>query len=100
MGQEFDRQTKEFAALNQRHTPASLQRQRGSAETAHRIVALLQREYGYVQIEGQVTNVSDGSLDTVMAVGTFNTKDGTFVKSDHALIDYQPIMVGQIGHFT
>ena len=57
------------------------------------------KEYGFVQIDGQVTNISDASLDAVMAVGTFQTKSGTFVKSDHAMIDYQPIMAGQTSPF-
>ena len=38
-------------------------------------------------------------MENVLAVGTWRTADGTFIKSDDALLDYNPIMPGQISPF-
>jgi len=57
-------------------------------------------EYGgYHYIEGEVKNISDESLKNVTAVGIWLDKDGTFIKSDDALIDYNPILPGQTSPF-
>lgn len=56
-------------------------------------------EYGYFQITGEVTNISDHSLSNVEAIGGAYTKEGEFVKSDSALIEYNPIMSGQTSPF-
>lgn len=53
-------------------------------------------EYGnYHIIEGEVKNISDEPLKNVTAVGIWLDKDGGFIKSDDALIDYNPILPGQ-----
>jgi uncharacterized protein YgiM (DUF1202 family) len=51
--------------------------------------------HGYATAEGQVTNVSERSLKNVTAVVTFKARDGTFITSDDALIDYNPLLPGQ-----
>lgn len=49
----------------------------------------------YVTAEGRVKNISGHSLDDVLAVVEWETKDGSFITSDDALIEYQPILAGQ-----
>ena len=56
-------------------------------------------EHGFVIAEGEVTNNTSAPLKNVMAVVTFYTVDGTFVKSDEALISYNPILSGQTSPF-
>ena len=53
----------------------------------------------YWYVEGQVKNLSGESLKNVQAVATWYTKDGTFVSSDNALIEYNPILPGQTSPF-
>ena len=50
-------------------------------------------------IEGQVKNVSGKSLENVEAVGTWYDKNRDFIKTDSALVDYNPILPGQISPF-
>lgn len=57
------------------------------------------KEYRYVFVRGEVKNVSSQSIKSVMAVGEFRTKDGTLVKSEDSLIDYNPILPGQTSPF-
>lgn len=56
-------------------------------------------EYGYLVMEGEVKNTSSGPLENVQAIGIFSEEDGTFVKSDDALIEYNPILPGQTSPF-
>lgn len=56
-------------------------------------------EHGYWHVAGTVTNITSSNLDKVTAVATFETKEGQFVKTDDAMIDYQPIMPGQTSPF-
>jgi hypothetical protein len=56
-------------------------------------------EYGYVTAEGRVKNIADTTLRSVEAVVTFTTKDGTFITSDDALIEFNPILPGQTSPF-
>ena len=58
-----------------------------------------ERAYDYITIYGQVKNISNESLENVMAVVEYYTSDGTFVKSDDALIDYNPILPNQTSPF-
>lgn len=57
------------------------------------------KEYGFIFVRGEVKNVSKQSIKNVMAVGEFRTKDGTLVKSEDALIDYNPLLPGQTSPF-
>jgi hypothetical protein len=53
----------------------------------------------YHIIEGQVKNVSSQPLKNVTAVGIWLDKDGEFIKSDDAIIEYNPILPGQTSPF-
>jgi len=57
------------------------------------------KEYDYFITEGQVKNISNDPIENVEAIVSAYTKDGKFVKSDSALIEYDPIMPGQISPF-
>lgn len=56
-------------------------------------------EYGYFHITGEVKNISGKSLENVEVVGSTYTKDDVFIKSDSALIEYDPILAGQTSPF-
>ena len=56
-------------------------------------------DYGYFHITGQVKNIAGQSLKNVEAVGTAYAKDGTFINSDSALIEYNPILPDQTSPF-
>lgn len=56
-------------------------------------------EYDYAIIEGTVKNVSDINLKNVEAIVKFKTKDGKFITSDSTLIEYNPILPGQVSPF-
>lgn len=58
------------------------------------------KEHGYVFVRGEVKNVSSLKLENVVAVGEFRTKGGDLVKSEDALLDYNPIMPGQTSPFS
>ena len=53
-----------------------------------------------MSMSGEVKNVSAAKLDNIMAVGEFRTKDETLVKSEDAILQYNPIMPGQTSPFT
>ncbi|MBN1473498.1 MAG: hypothetical protein JW914_02680 [Syntrophaceae bacterium] len=57
------------------------------------------QEYGYVTAEGTVKNISSESLNNVVAVLQVYDEQGTFISSSDALIDYRPILPGQISPF-
>ncbi|HEX3869427.1 MAG TPA: FxLYD domain-containing protein [Pirellulales bacterium] len=56
-------------------------------------------EGSFQKLEGQVTNISDRPLSNVEAVAIFKTSNGQFVKSDQAMLTYNPIMPGQTSPF-
>ncbi len=56
--------------------------------------------HGYVTAKGQVENISDKSLRNVEAVVTFDDKDGGFITSSSALIEFNPILPGQTSPFS
>jgi hypothetical protein len=56
-------------------------------------------EHGYVTVEGQVGNISGRKLQNVEALAQFYTADKTFITSDTALIEYNPLMPGQVSPF-
>lgn len=58
------------------------------------------KEHGFVFVRGEVKNVSTQKLKNVVAVGEFRTKGGELVKSEDALLDYNPIMPGQTSPFS
>ena len=52
-----------------------------------------------MHVVGEVKNISNTKLENVVAVVNFRTEDGTLVKSDEALIDYDVLMPGQTSPF-
>ena len=44
-------------------------------------------------------NISEQKLDNVLAVLRYYTEDDTFVTSDDALLDFDPLMPGQTSPF-
>ena len=54
----------------------------------------------YVKVKGQVKNISGERLKNVEAVVTFKDKNGDFITSSDALIDYNPILPGQTSPFS
>jgi len=59
-----------------------------------------EKEYGFIHVRGEVRNVSPRKLENVAAVGEFRTKDGELVKSEVALLEYNPIMPMQTSPFS
>lgn len=57
-------------------------------------------EHTYIHVRGEVKNVTDRPLENIMVVGAFRDKNGTLVKSEDALVDYDPIMPGQTSPFS
>lgn len=57
-------------------------------------------EYGYNKTNGQVRNISGANLENVSAVVTWYTKNDEFVRTDDALIDFNPILPGQTSSFS
>lgn len=55
--------------------------------------------YSYATAEGSVKNISGRSLEHVTAVVQFYDKNGNFITSADALIDYNPILPNQISPF-
>ena len=53
----------------------------------------------YVEAEGQVKNLTGDNLESVEAVVTYYTKEGGFICSDSALVEYNPILPGQTSPF-
>ncbi len=56
-------------------------------------------EHGYVTAEGQVKNISGIKMERVKAMVTWYDNNGNMVTSDSSLIEYDPIMPGQISPF-
>src|SRR2546429_2198974 len=53
----------------------------------------------YMILEGEVRNLTDAPISRLMAVARYHTKNDQFVRSDDALIAYNPIMPGQTSPF-
>lgn len=53
----------------------------------------------FMFVRGEVKNVSPNKLKNIAAVGTWYTKAGALIKSDDALLDYNPILPGQTSPF-
>lgn len=54
---------------------------------------------GYYIVEGQVQNISNQSLRNIESVASWYARDGTFITSDSALVEYNPILPGQTSPF-
>jgi hypothetical protein len=53
----------------------------------------------FVTYEGRVRNVSGQTLRNVRAVVTYLAADGTFITSDSARVDFDPLLDGQVSPF-
>ena len=56
-------------------------------------------EYGYITAEGQVKNISGRKLERVEVLVTWYDKDGNMITYSSSLIEYDPILPGQISPF-
>jgi hypothetical protein len=56
-------------------------------------------EYGYNTVEGQIENISNQPIKNIEAVVTWFDKDGKFISSDSALVEYNPLLAGQTSPF-
>ena len=54
---------------------------------------------GYVQVVGRVKNISDKSLKNVTAVVEFYDGSNKFINYDSTIIEYNPILPGQVSPF-
>jgi hypothetical protein len=54
---------------------------------------------GYYIVEGQVQNISGNNLKDIEAVASWYAADGTFITSDSAIIEYNPLLPGQTSPF-
>lgn len=54
---------------------------------------------GYVKAQGQVKNISGRKLERVEALVTWYDKNGNMITSDSSLIEYDPILPGQVSPF-
>lgn len=57
------------------------------------------KDYNYAIAEGTVKNISSESINNVLAVLQIYDKQGNFIKSDNALIEYRPLLPGQTSPF-
>ncbi len=53
----------------------------------------------YVEVEGEVRNVSGAPLDGVQVVASFYDGGNQFITSDSAMVQYQPLLAGQTSPF-
>ena len=91
------------------HRPASLVEQESGADAAAvptepeyqlKLRAMnCSIDYGYVTVEGTVTNLTSAPFASLVAVGLFFDGKGDFIKSDQGLVDYQPLLAGQTSPF-
>lgn len=56
-------------------------------------------EENYTYVRGEVKNLTDQKIEHVLAVATYKNKAGELVKSDDALLDFDPLMPGQTSPF-
>lgn len=56
-------------------------------------------EENYTYVRGEVKNLTDQKIEHVLAVATYKNKAGELVKSDDALVEFDPLMPGQTSPF-
>lgn len=54
----------------------------------------------HFEVRGQVRNISSQRLDNVQAVVSLYDSNGTFIKSEAWLIEFNPILPGQVSPFN
>jgi hypothetical protein len=55
--------------------------------------------YGFTTVEGEIRNLTNSPISNLVVVASHSSSDGQFIKSDTALIEYNPIMPGQTSPF-
>ena len=55
--------------------------------------------YGFAIVEGEICNISDAPISNLMVVATYYSSDEKLVRSDTAMVEYNPIMPGQKSPF-
>jgi hypothetical protein len=56
-------------------------------------------QYGFATVEGEVKNVSGAPIADLMVVSSHYASDDTFIRSDDAMVEYNPILPGQTSPF-
>jgi hypothetical protein len=56
-------------------------------------------EHSYAIVQGRVTNISSENLRNVSAQISFFTKEGDFITSEDALVEFNPLLPGQTSPF-
>lgn len=54
----------------------------------------------YNKVHGQVKNLTSDPIDNIKVVVSWMSASGEFIVSDSALIDYRPLMPGQVSPFS
>lgn len=88
-----------WAILSDSRPTSSAISQQGGPPLLELISFSCTQEHGYIFVTGEVKNISNESMKNVIAVGNFRTKEGQFVKSTDALLEYNPILPGQTSPF-
>lgn len=92
-----------FFYISSKSSPPAIAKQPAPPAADIRPLELLSRKCGKeninVYIVGEVKNISPESMEKVMAVAMFRTKDGALVKSEEAIIHSNPILPGQTSPF-
>ncbi len=69
--------------------------------SALELVALhREREYDYLTAQGRVKNLTSGQLSDVMVEVEYYDSNDNMVTSKEGVLDYRPLMPGQISPFT
>lgn len=94
------RDEKQREELRQRSEAQAKQAAEAAAGPVLKVLAFNWKEdHGYLIMEGLVKNTSSEPLKDVQAVAIYSDEDGTFVKSEDALVEYNPILPDQSSPF-
>lgn len=58
------------------------------------------RQYSFLEVTGEVKNITDKKMDNIQVVVSFYDVEGNFIKDGTAIIEYNPILAGQTSPFT
>lgn len=101
---ENERIAAEQGKIAAKQEEAQLEKARAAARERERATASLDvksfswsksRSANFAIVEGMVKNVTAHRLENIQAVAIFTDKDGSFITSDTAMVEYNPIMPGQ-----
>jgi TM2 domain-containing membrane protein YozV len=57
------------------------------------------RAYGFTTVDGEIRNISNSPISNLMIVASHYASDGTFIRSDSGMVEYNPLMPGQTSPF-